>query len=372
MKWRGRRGSSNIKDMRSRGGGGLARRGGTRGGFGGGGGLRLPSGRGGGLGGTLGKVILSEAIRRGTRGMGRGGGGLGGMLGGRGGTFGRSGTRTPVGTRRGGGLPIGLIVLLVVGFFALRACGIDPLGGLTGGGPVVTGSERSFEPQVPDAFRRDDTRIGARTSDEIGQFVSVVLADTEQIWNGIFEAEGLQYQEPALVLFSGSVPTACGTGRAASGPFYCPGDQQIYLDTSFFDVLANRFGAQGDFAQAYVIAHEVGHHIQQLTGVLPEFNRIRRQLSQREENATSVRVELQADCYAGIWAHFQARNGYLEAGDAEEALFAAASIGDDAIQGPGANPDNFNHGTSEQRQFWLRRGFETGRVDACDTFNTNV
>ena len=199
MKWRGRRGSANVKDMR--GGGGLARRGGTRGGFGGGG-IRLPGGggRGGGLGGTLGKVILSEAIRRGTRSM-RGRGGRGG----RGGTFGRSGTRTPVGTRRGGGLPIGLIVLLVVGFFALRACGFDPLGGVTGGGPVVT-SEQRFEPQVPGGFRRETGRIGTRTQDELGQFISVVLADTEEIWNGIFEAEGLAYEEPALVLFTGSVP----------------------------------------------------------------------------------------------------------------------------------------------------------------------
>ena len=356
MRWKGRRGSSNVRDMRSSrgriGGGGL------RGGLGGGG-LRLPTGgRGGGLGGTLGKIVLSEALRRGMRG--------------RGGTFGRSGTRNPIGTRRGGGFPIGLIVLLVVGFLALRACGFDPLGGATGGGPVVTNNVERFEPQVPDAFRREPGRVGARTQDELGQFISVVLADTEDIWNGIFEAEGLSYQEPNLVLFTDSVPTACGTGSAASGPFYCPGDSQIYLDTSFFDVLANRFGAQGDFAQAYVIAHEVGHHIQNLTGVLPEFNRMRRQMSRRDENALSVRVELQADCYAGIWAHFQARNGYLEDGDAEEALFAAASIGDDAIQGPGANPDNFNHGTSEQRRFWLRRGFETGRVDDCDTFNTEV
>ena len=371
MKWRGRQGSSNIKDMRGRsgriGGGGLRGGGGLSGG-----GVRLPGGGGGGggLGGTLGKIILSEAIRRGTRGAGRGGGGLDGMLG-RGGTLGRSGTRTPIGTKRGGGLPIGLIVLLVVGFFALRACGFDPLGGVTGGGPVVT-SDRSFEPQVPDSFRREPDRIGSRTQDEIGQFISVVLADTEEIWNGIFQSEGLTYQEPALVLFSGSVPTACGTGSAASGPFYCPGDNQIYLDTSFFDVLANRFGAQGDFAQAYVIAHEVGHHVQNLTGVLPEFNRMRRQLSKRDENALSVRVELQADCYAGIWAHFQARNGYLEQGDVDEALNAAVSIGDDAIQGRFANPDNFNHGTSEQRRFWLQRGYETGRTDACDTFNTNV
>ena len=363
MKWRGRRGSSNIKDLRGRGG---RIGGGLRGGSGGlGGTFRTPRG-GGGLGGTLGKVILGEALRRGTNSIRN--------RGSRGGTYGRSGTRNPIGTRSGGGIGIGFIILLAIAFFALRSCGFDPLGGATGQGPVVIGqqSDRSFEPQVPDAFRRSPENVGTRTPDEIGQFISVVLADTEEIWNGIFEAEGLQYQEPNLVLFRDSVPTACGTGQAASGPFYCPGDNQIYLDTSFFDTLANRFGAQGDFAQAYVIAHEVGHHVQNLTGVLPEFNRLRRSLSKREENATSVRVELQADCYAGLWAHYQARNGYLDDGDINEAVNAAISIGDDAIQGPYANPDNFNHGTSEQRRSWFLRGYETGRAEACDTFNARV
>ena len=362
MKWRGRKGSSNIKDLRGRGGIGRASRGGLRGGGGLGGGLRLPSGRGGGLGGTLGKVVLGEALRRATRG--------------RGGTFGRSGTRTPIGTRRGGGFPIGLIILLVVGFFALRACGIDPLGGLTGGGPTVrTEADRTFEPSVPDAFRREPDLVGTRTQDEVGEFISVVLADTEEIWTGIFEAEGLRYQEPNLVLFEGAVRSACGSASSASGPFYCPGDNQLYLDTSFFDTLANRFGAQGDFAQAYVIAHEVGHHVQNLTGVLPEFNRIRRGLGKREENALSVRVELQADCYAGIWAHYVAQKGYLERGDIDEAANAAIQIGDDTLQrrsGGVVRPETFSHGTSEQRRFWFMRGYETGRTDSCDTFNTDV
>ena len=360
MKWRGRRGSSNIRDLRgSRGSAGRGR-GGLRGGGGLGGGLRLPGG-GGGLGGTLGKVVLGEALRRTMRG--------------RGGTFGRSGTRTPIGTKRGGGFPIGLIILLVVGFFALRACGIDPLGGMTGGGPVVRNEAERFEPQVPDAFRREPDRVGNRSTDEVKEFISVVLNDTEEIWTGIFQAEGLTYQEPVLTLFEGSVATACGTGSSASGPFYCPGDKQMYLDTGFFDTLANRFGAYGDFAQAYVIAHEVGHHVQNLTGVLPEFNRMRRSMGKREENALSVRVELQADCYAGIWAHYVARKGYLEDGDIDEAANAAVQIGDDTLQrksGGVVRPETFNHGTSEQRRFWFLRGYETGRTDACDTFNTDV
>ena len=267
-------------------------------------------------------------------------------------------------------------MLLVIGFLILRSCGLDPLGGATGGGPVVVGERNNpFEPQVPDSFRRDPNTVGTRSQDEISEFIGVVLADTEDIWNGIFEAEGLTYQEPKLVLFSDRVTSACGSASSASGPFYCPGDNQLYLDTSFFDTLANRFGAYGDFAQAYVIAHEVGHHVQNLTGVLPEFNRIRRSLSKRDENGLSVRVELQADCYAGIWAHFQARNGYLEEGDIDEAANAAVQIGDDTLQrrsGGVVRPETFNHGTSEQRRTWFLRGFETGRTDACDTFNSNV
>ena len=344
MKWRGRRTSTNVRDVR-RGGGGLSRRGG--GGLGGllaggrrGGGMRLPGG-----------VRLP-------------GGGLG------------RGSRIPLGTRGGGGMSFGMIALLVVGFLVLRSCGFDPLGGATGNGPVVIGENQPrFEPQVPDSFRRNPDVVGTRTSDEVGQFIGVVLADTEDIWNGIFEAEGLQYREPKLVLFSDTVRSACGTASSASGPFYCPGDDQLYLDTSFFDTLANRFGAYGDFAQAYVIAHEVGHHVQNLTGVLPEFNRMRRSMSKRDENALSVRVELQADCYAGIWAHFQARNGYLDEGDIEEAANAAIQIGDDTLQrksGGVVRPETFNHGTSEQRRTWFLRGYQTGRTASCDTFNANV
>lgn len=351
MKWRGRRTSSNVRDMRGRGGLG--------------GGLGGRMGRGGGLGGGLGSILRGGRRGGGVRlpgGLGRGG-------------FGRGG-RIPLGTRRGGGgLSFGMIALLVIGFLVLRSCGIDPLGGATGNGPVVVGDSPRFEPQVPDAFRRDGTRIGTRTTDEMGEFIGVVLADTEDIWSGIFEAEGLRYQEPQLVLFEDTVTSACGSATSASGPFYCPGDNQLYLDTSFFDTLANRFGAYGDFAQAYVIAHEVGHHVQNLTGVLPEFNRMRRSLSQRDENALSVRVELQADCYAGIWAHYQARNGYLDDGDIEEAANAAVQIGDDTLQersGRVARPETFSHGTSEQRRSWFLRGYQTGRTDSCDTFASNV
>ncbi|HUH48947.1 MAG TPA: neutral zinc metallopeptidase, partial [Mycoplana sp.] len=209
------------------------------------------------------------------------------------------------------------------------------------------------------------------TSDEMKQFVATVLAETEDTWNGIFQASGAQYEEPKLVLFSNSINSACGFASAATGPFYCPGDHKVYLDMNFFDELANRFDAAGDFAQAYVVAHEVGHHVQNLTGVLPKFNRARQQMSETDANQMSIRVELQADCYAGIWGKFTEQKGLLNAGDLEEALNAAVQIGDDTIQKRMQGyvvPESFNHGTSEQRQRWFKRGFDTGRVQDCDTF----
>src|SRR5690606_11457946 len=200
---------------------------------------------------------------------------------------------------------------------------------------------------------------GAQPTDEEAQFVSVVLAETEDVWNGIFQAEGETYTEPRMVLFSDQVQSACGFASSASGPFYCPGDSRVCLDRGFFRELSQRFGASGDFAQAYVIAHEVGHHVQNLIGVLPEFNRQRQSMSQTAANEMSVRVELQADCFAGIWAHYTDQNGLLEEGDIEEALNAAHQIGDDTLQRRTQGyvvPESFNHGTSEQRMTWFGNG----------------
>jgi predicted metalloprotease len=276
------------------------------------------------------------------------------------GGIGRSPIRIPVG-RGGGGLSG--IILLVVLFFALRACGIDPFEILSGGGPGIPGGGGQV------------TENRSQASDEMSQFVGVVLAETEDVWNGIFQAEGQQYKEPTLSLFSGQVQSACGFASSASGPFYCPRDQMVYLDTTFFDQLERQLGASGDFAQAYVIAHEVGHHVQNLIGVLPKFNQMRQTMGEAEANEMSVRVELQADCFAGVWAHFTAQKGLLEQGDVEEALNAAQQIGDDTLQKRTQGyvvPESFNHGTSQQRQEWLARGMQSGRLQDCDTFNNPI
>ncbi|RJL05490.1 neutral zinc metallopeptidase [Paracoccus siganidrum] len=208
---------------------------------------------------------------------------------------------------------------------------------------------------------------------EYGEFVSVVLADTEEVWAPVLRDQaGIDYADPTLVLFRGAVQSACGGASSAMGPFYCPGDRRVYLDTDFFDMMAERMGAGGDFAAAYVIAHEVGHHVQNLTGTLGRVNSLRGRISERDSNALSVLTELQADCYAGIWArHAQDRFGTLEAGDLEEAMRAAAAVGDDALQASAGRtpmPDSFTHGSAAQRQEWLMRGFRSGRMEQCDTF----
>ncbi|MBB4301110.1 hypothetical protein GGD81_000125 [Rhodobium orientis] len=259
--------------------------------------------------------------------------------------------------RRAGGGSI-LFVLIAIG--ASLLFGIDPrqVLGILEGGQTVSQQRQT----APAGGRNDEGRA----------FVGVILADTEDVWNRIFSANDRKYEEPALVLFSGRARSACGFASAASGPFYCPGDRKVYIDLAFYEELRRRFKAPGDFAQAYVIAHEVGHHVQNLTGVLPEFNRRRQTLSEREANQLSVRVELQADCYAGVWAHFTQQKGLLEAGDIEEALNAAHQIGDDAIQKRTQGyvvPDAFNHGSSEQRARWFRRGLSSGKVSDCDTFS---
>jgi hypothetical protein len=215
---------------------------------------------------------------------------------------------------------------------------------------------------------------GVSDDDPQKQFVSVILKDTEDTWPELLRQHGATYRDPALVLFTGATQSGCGVGQAEMGPFYCPNDQKVYLDLSFFRELDERFGAPGDFARAYVVAHEIGHHVQTLTGVTQEADSLRQQGSSRQANAVSVRVELQADCYAGVWGHYAAQHGLVEPGDAEAGLRAAAAIGDDRLQQATLGrvvPESFTHGSSEQRVEWLRRGLDSGRMEACDTFGTN-
>ena len=315
MRWKGRRKSKNVSDQRGRGGGGFS----------------LPK-------------------------LGRRGGGIQIPMGG--------GTR-----RAGGGFGCGTLIIIGVVLWFLGINPLTLLGGLGGGmggglGPSV--SPQTSQPQF------DRTTGTGGKSDEMKEFVQTILGSTEEIWTGIFKTYGKSYPVPKLNLFTGQVRSACGMASAASGPFYCPGDSQVYIDLSFYDQLANQFGAKGDFAQAYVLSHEVGHHVQNVIGVLPQFNRMRQSMGKVEVNKMSTRVELQADCFAGVWGHYVNREGWLEAGDLEEALVAANQIGDDTIQKRTQGyvvPESFNHGTSEQRRFWFRRGFESGRIESCDTFN---
>jgi predicted metalloprotease len=264
------------------------------------------------------------------------------------------------GFRVGGGrsLSLGTIAVAVIAGWIFGINPLTLLGLVDGGGPAPAQQQQRGGP--PPA------------GDPAARFVSVVLADTEDIWNAVFRRGGADYREPKLVLFRGAVPTACGTGQSAMGPFYCPGDQRVYLDLDFFDTLRARLGAPGDFAQAYVIAHEVAHHVQNLLGVTEKAEAARRRGPQAQANAVSVRVELQADCFAGVWAHHsQQGKGWLEQGDVEEALNAAAQIGDDTLQRKSQGsvvPESFTHGTSEQRVTWFRRGLQSGDVQQCDTF----
>lgn len=285
------------------------------------------------------------------------GGGLGGSPFGRGGGF-----SLPVG-RRSGGLSIGTIIFLVVIYLIFKAMGIDLVQVMDGGS---TGYDQS-----------DQQNGGSQTAstDEMTAFVKTVLAETEDTWQGIFQAQGRTYDDPTLVLFRSQTRSACGAASAASGPFYCPEDQKVYPDTAFFEELSNRFGASGDFAEAYVVAHEVGHHVQNQLGILPKFNEARQRMSEADANKMSVRVELQADCFAGIWGKYTQQKGILDAGDLEEALNAAQQIGDDTLQKQTQGyvvPDSFNHGTSAQRVKWFKQGFDNGQLSACDTFSGPV
>ncbi len=252
---------------------------------------------------------------------------------------------------------VGVLLILAIGWFL----GIDPSFLLQSTGSQAT---------------QGGNRAPSAQDEAAAQFVSVVLADTEEVWGSIFANQvGSPYDPPVLVLFSGVTQSPCGNASGATGPFYCPVDQRAYLDTAFFSELQNRFGAEGDFAAAYVVAHEIAHHVQNELGILGQANRLRAQVGQAESNQISVRIELQADCYSGIWArHAQAQLGTLERGDIQEALNAAREIGDDTLQrdaGRVPRPHTFTHGTSEQRQRWFATGYKSGELGVCDTFGTN-
>jgi predicted metalloprotease len=255
----------------------------------------------------------------------------------------------------GGGLGTIAIAILALIF------GVDPSRLLNGGGQVDNPAPA--------------TQSGApnRQDDEMSHFVRRVLASTEDVWGEIFRRNGSTYRQPRLVLFTQQVNSACGTAGASVGPFYCPGDERVYIDLSFYDELRSRFQAPGDFAQAYVIAHEVGHHVQKLLGTSDKVTALQQRGGEAQANQLSVRLELQADCYAGVWGFYAQQRGILEAGDLEEALRAASAIGDDRLQKQAqgyAVPDSFTHGTSEQRTRWFRRGFDAGDMRQCDTFGT--
>jgi uncharacterized protein len=258
---------------------------------------------------------------------------------------------------RAGGIGIGTIVLALIAIYF----GQDPSVVLQGVQPSAPTSQEGPYQETPEEAQSRE-------------FVSVVLADTEETWGEIFRQAGRTYEQPRLVLFSGAVESACGFAEAAVGPFYCPGDHKVYIDLSFYQELQTRFGAPGDFAQAYVVAHEIGHHVQTLMGISEQNMAARQRASPAEANALSVRQELQADCFAGIWAHNADRSRQLlEQGDVEEGLNAAAAIGDDRLQKQGrgyVSPESFTHGSSEQRVRWFKRGLESGSVQACDTFGT--
>ena len=276
-----------------------------------------------------------------------------------GGDGGARGGRRPMLGGRGVGLGT-IVIALLAGW----AFGINPmtvLGLLSGGDPgqITSSAPQAAGPRAP-------------ATDPDTAFVRTVLADTEDVWSAVFKQAGGSYAQPTLVLFRGQTNTACGLGESASGPFYCPGDSKVYIDLAFFDTLRSRLGAPGDFAQAYVVAHEVAHHVQNLLGVTGKVDAMRGKVSAAQMNAMSVRVELQADCLAGVWAHHsQQGKGWLEKGDIEEALNAASQIGDDTLQRKSQGtvvPESFTHGSSQQRMTWFRRGLDSGAVKQCNTF----
>jgi len=271
----------------------------------------------------------------------------------------RRGMSIPRGAKIGGISGLGLLAVVLISL----VMGIDPTVLLQGG----------LETQTPSVSVQRNGRPGA--NDDLRDFVAVVLAETEDVWHEAFRKMGWTYQAPTLVLFSGAVESACGIAGSAVGPFYCPSDHKVYLDLSFFEDLRKRLGASGDFAQAYVIAHEVGHHVQTLLGISKKVHELQSRVSPSERNKLSVRMELQADCFAGVWAHqADKRRQILEAGDVEEGMNAASAVGDDRIQRKTQGyvvPDAFTHGSAAQRVRWFKLGFESGNFQACDTFNAD-
>ena len=263
----------------------------------------------------------------------------------------------------GGAIGIGTIVIALIGGAVLGINPLTLLGMMTGGGGGAPPAQTGPAPAPPQ-------------NDQLAKFVSTVLADTEDVWTTMFKQGGATYHDPKLVLFRGAVRTGCGAGQAAMGPFYCPADQKVYIDLSFYETLKNRLGAPGEFAEAYVIAHEVGHHVQDELGITQQVEQQRSRMNGAQANALSVRVELQADCFAGVWAnHSQKERNTIEPGDIESAMNAAAKIGDDALQqsaGRAVVPESFTHGTSEQRVRWLSKGLKSGDIKSCDTFRAST
>lgn len=260
------------------------------------------------------------------------------------------GFRLPAGK---GGIIL-LVIVIVASYY-----GVDLTGFITGQPPTSSSQQRSISPQ----------------EDESAKFTSVIFATTEDTWGQIFEKMGRHYQQPKLVMYRNRITTGCGTGQSIMGPFYCPADSKVYIDLSFYDEMKHKLGADGDFAQGYVIAHEVGHHVQKLLGTEAKVRQLQQGASQVQSNALSVRMELQADCYAGVWGHSMQQQGVLEAGDLEEALNAVQAIGDDRLQQRSQGqviPDSFTHGTSAQRYSWFKRGMETGDPAQCDTFGRSL
>lgn len=252
---------------------------------------------------------------------------------------------------RGKGGIILLVIVMVAGYYGYD---LTPL--LTGGEPV---SQQSSTQRV------------SPQDDEAAKFTSVILATTEDTWQKLFTQMGKQYKAPHLVMYRNATRTGCGTGQSVMGPFYCPADETVYIDLSFYDELKNKLGADGDFAQGYVVAHEVGHHVQKLLGIEPKVRQMQQNVSQAQVNQLSVKMELQADCFAGVWGHYMQKEQVLEPGDLQEALNAAEAIGDDRLQQQSqgrVTPDSFTHGTSEQRYSWFKRGFDGGDPGQCDTF----
>ncbi|HEX4297069.1 MAG TPA: neutral zinc metallopeptidase [Devosia sp.] len=289
--------------------------------------------------------------RRGQGGIG-GGGGLGGGF--NPGGFGGGGFRLPSGRS---GMSMGGIAVLVVFVLIAMAFGINPI-------DLLTGSDTS---QSSSASTQTTLPPQNATEDDLRQFVGVVVKDTETFWTGYFQQHGGTYTDPKVVLYSGQTQSGCGTADSSAGPFYCPVDQKVYIDLSFYQQLRDQFGAPGDFAQAYVIAHEVGHHVQDLLGILPAFNKARQTLTQDQANAYSVKIELQADCFAGMWGQGEFKQGYLDDGDVQEAINAANQIGDDTLSQNTISPRQYTHGSSAQRMQWFKTGYQATDVHQCDT-----